>query len=179
MKRIMLCVLSLFAFSTLANAQTPQTLTHSVGLTAEVPKACFFDSGPTAGGLNFSVSSGTNSTFTVQIDPASARVIPSSDTLTFANAFCNTASTIALSRTGLKTTGTATPDFGASINYGANVSWGGEMLGLDPGGPNANSDALGPITGTLSLEIDVPADDGRLLPGDYFDTLVLTVTPNS
>lgn len=178
MKKILVCVLSLFASAALANAQSPQSLTHSVDLSAEVPKACYFDSGPTPAGSNFSVSSGTNSTFTVNIDPVSAKVIPSNDTLTFANAFCNTASTISLSRTGLTTTGTATADFAASIDYQVDVTWGTESVGLDLGGPNANSDALGPISGDLTMEIYVP-EDGRLLPGSYDDTLVLTVTPNT
>lgn len=177
MKRILLCVLSIFASSGLVNAETPQALTHSIGLTAQVPSACHFDSGPTAGGTHFSAISGTSSTFTVQIDPATAKVIASNDTLMFANAFCNTASTISLERTGLKTTGTAA-GFAASIDYQVDVTWGANpAVGLALGGPNTHSDTIGPVSGELSLEIYVP-EDGRLLPGTYSDLLVLNVTPN-
>jgi hypothetical protein len=169
-------LLSAFAIVAVSGNVIAGNLTHEVGLEATVPNVCSFDSGPTNDNTAFSVTDRENSIFTVQIDPASGRVIATNDTLTFANAFCNVSSSFTLTRSGLTTTASAAPGFANQISYTATVNWGSIVAELPQGGANSFSGTFGPQSGDLFLEINVPAD-GLLVPGVYTDTLTLNIAP--
>ncbi|NJM35865.1 MAG: hypothetical protein HC850_15555 [Rhodomicrobium sp.] len=171
-----------------ASAQTIQSLTHDVHMTATVDPACSFTAPPSNINGNLDVTGPSNSTFILPIDFVTATVTQlESDTLNFPNAFCNTASTIYLSRSGFKHENynnlTDMPNqMAKEIHYGAKVTWGETttLVSLTAGGlNNATSGSLGPRFGSLNLAISVPADNAPLVAGDYLDTLRLSVIPDA
>lgn len=172
-------LLTAAAFAVAATGANATSLNHTVSLSATVPSICSFATGPTATGNGFSALQRETSSFTINIDPQTAKVIPVNGTIKFAQAFCNTNSDINLTRTDLKLLGNAPNGFSNHIHYGATLNWGTTTLTLEVGQANTATviDAP-PSSGDITLEIDVPEDD-RLVPGVYQGTLTLNIAPAS
>jgi hypothetical protein len=187
MKHTLTAVLVMTALgATAANAQTVESLTHTVGMTAIVPPVCSFTSPPMQDDGRLSGVSAANSTFTLPIDPVAASVsAEATDALTFTQAFCNTDSTISLSRNGFKhedfdTLPPLPSQMLKQIHYSAKVTWGSTatLVALPASGTNSATAPVGPKIGDLRLEISVPVDPAPLVAGDYTDTLTFSVVPN-
>jgi len=178
-KTLLNALLVLFAMTGSATAQTT-SFSHSIDLAADVPKVCSFESGPTATtGSDLVASPGVNSTFTVQVDPNTSKVKESDGTLTFANAFCNTASKLTITRQGLSTEDASVNGFTTDIVYNVGFTWGGQSVDMLTNGGNSIEADLGPLIGDLSVQVNIPSADNPLLllEGQYTDILVINVTP--
>lgn len=165
-----------------AGSAAAQDISYEVNLKASVEGACSFADGPFPANGNFTNVSATGATFTVDIDPTEGRVTEQhSDTLDFAEALCNTASTVTIERSGLAHV-SATPANGlvAHIPYAAEVRWVGDLIAaLETGNTHSvTAEGVSPRSGILSLTITVPDGIG-LVAGEYQDTLTLSVSPAS
>ena len=139
--------------------------------------ACSFPTTPVLDGPDLTNGTNGHVTLVVNIDPATSKVVPSSNSIDFNGSFCNSSTHLSLSRTPFKTAAAAQNGFGNEIFYDAYLSWGSSsnFVHLAPGTNSFDSLALAPQSGDLILKMDVPAD-GQLVSGQYTGTLTLSIT---
>jgi hypothetical protein len=177
----MVAAMPVIFLSVHVHAQGVTSFTHNVGISATVPKICSFEGNVTPSGPPFSITDNENSLFAVQINSQTSTVMNATGSISFTNAFCNTASNATLSRDGLTSGVTASGTFDSQIYYHAKLLWDSSVasIHLSPLDTVLEKTApLGPIDGNLDIIIEVKSTDNtKLLPGNYTDTLSLTITP--
>lgn len=162
--------------STLAGILQGQASSQTFTVTGQVAKSC------TIGGL-FHPSADTA---TIPIT-ASGQVVTAVINKSYANAVCNTPSSLQLaSQNGGVTTASTATGLQNFINYSASASFSGASATIDTatnpgtgaqesGSPASTSGSL--PSGTLSVSIVPQLNSKSLVAGSYADTLTITITP--
>jgi hypothetical protein len=162
--------------STLAGILQGQVSSQTFTVTGQVAKSC------TIGGLFHP----TADTATIPVT-AAGQVVTAAINKSYANALCNTPSTLQLtSQNGGVTTASAVTGLQNFIDYSASASFAGASASLntadnpgtgsqESGAPASTSGNL--PSGTMSVSIVPQLNNKRLVAGAYADTLTITISP--
>lgn len=160
-------------------------VTHTIGLSANVPANCSVSTPPTASGTGFSSITAIASNFTATI--ANAAAVASNGTLTFSAVSCNGGPikvTLNPMGTALVTGGTPGTNQTNRIDYTAEAKLNGlqqvALLNTTTSPLNPVSGNSGATSGSIELKLSVlPTASGTtLVAGNYVGTLKVDFDPN-